>query len=225
MFTGFSDRTIDFMYGIGLNNERSWFLAHKEEYLTHFQRPMNELAGQVYEALDGRFSDRGLVYKVSRIYRDARRLHGRPPYRDCLWFSIRRPTDSSWDVCPVFWFELTPAQWSYGLGYYSAKASTMAKFRARMDRDPKAMEKLARKLEKQTEFVLEGPEYARRKEAPAPLLDPWYNKKYFSIIHEEPNSDLLYRPDLADRLADGFADLMPFYDYFVTLDSDPDPRH
>ena len=47
MFQGFSGATVDFMWGIRFNNEKSWFEAHKEEYLTHFQRPMKELANEV----------------------------------------------------------------------------------------------------------------------------------------------------------------------------------
>ena len=30
MFTGFTDETVDFMWGIRFNNERTWFEAHKE---------------------------------------------------------------------------------------------------------------------------------------------------------------------------------------------------
>ena len=36
MFTGFTDETVDFMWGIRFNNERTWFEAHKETYLTQF---------------------------------------------------------------------------------------------------------------------------------------------------------------------------------------------
>ena len=40
MFQGFSDATIDFMWGIRFNNERSWFEANKETYLRTFYQPM-----------------------------------------------------------------------------------------------------------------------------------------------------------------------------------------
>ena len=36
MFTGFTDATVDFMWGIRFNNERAWFEAHKEDYLQSF---------------------------------------------------------------------------------------------------------------------------------------------------------------------------------------------
>ena len=43
MFTGFSDETVDFMWGIRFNNERTWFEAHKDIYLRSFYQPMREL--------------------------------------------------------------------------------------------------------------------------------------------------------------------------------------
>ena len=51
MFTGFTDETVDFMWGIRFNNERSWFEAHKEIYVKEFYEPMKELGDEVYEFL------------------------------------------------------------------------------------------------------------------------------------------------------------------------------
>ena len=80
MFTGFTDETVDFMWGIRFNNERSWFESHKEIYLTQFYRPMCDLAEELYGFMLEKRPDCGLIRKVTRIYRDARRLHGRGPY-------------------------------------------------------------------------------------------------------------------------------------------------
>ncbi len=32
MFSGFNGETIDFMWNIRFNNEKSWFLEHMQEY-------------------------------------------------------------------------------------------------------------------------------------------------------------------------------------------------
>ena len=32
MFQGFSQNAIDFLWGISLNNERGWFMAHKQDF-------------------------------------------------------------------------------------------------------------------------------------------------------------------------------------------------
>ena len=114
MFQGFSGATVDFMWGIRFNNEKGWFEAHKEEYLTTFQRPMKALADEVYVAFTDRHPDLDLICKVSRIYRDARRLFGRGPYKDHLWLSLTRPHEEGCAE-PVFWFELGPEGYSFVL--------------------------------------------------------------------------------------------------------------
>lgn len=224
MFTGFTDETVDFMWGIRFNNERTWFEAHKDIYLEHFYRPMTDLGDELYVFLRQQRPDYGLIRKVARIYRDARRLHGRGPYKESLWFSIEQPSEQ-WTAHPTFWFELSPDGWTCGMGYYMPKPVTMMKLRARMDRDPKAMEKLTRKLNGQTEFVLESEDYKRPKgAAPSPILEPWYKTKSFSICHNDKLTDELFSRDIVERLKQDFTWLLSYYDYFVTLDSDPDPR-
>ena len=224
MFHGFSQQTIDFLWGIRFNNERSWFNEHKQEYLTHLYEPMKELGAEVQAKLLERFPDSGLNLKISRIYRDARRLFGRGPYKDHLWISLFRWEEGEDGARPVLWFELTPDDWSYGMGFWCAKAVVMEKHRARIHRDPAPLLKLERKLNGQDLFTLRGPEYSRRKACPESALADWYNKKSLSVGFESPLSEELYSPLLVDRLVEGFTFLMPYYDYFSTLWADPDPR-
>jgi uncharacterized protein (TIGR02453 family) len=220
MFEGFTPATIDFMWKLRLNNEKTWFEAHKDEFRRDFQLPMKELGLAVFERVKAAQSGRGFVQKLSRIYKDARRVRDGVPYRTNMWFSIERPS-GEWTETPVFWFELMPENWSYGLGYYSAKPATMAKLRRRIDRDPKAFEKFIAPLAGQDEFVLEGQEYSRKKEAPTEKTAEWYNKKTLSLIHNQNNGNELYSPEFADRIAGGMLSLMPFYDYCVSLEADP----
>ena len=225
MFQGFSQETVDFMWGIRFNNEKSWFEANKSRYLTSLHQPMKELGAEVQRRLLEQFPDSTLNLKLSRIYRDARRLFGRGPYKDHLWFTLFRPDTEDEGVRPALWFELTPDGWSYGMGFWCAKAVTMAKHRRRIDRDPKPLLKLAQRLEKQTEFLLDGPDYVRPGgDCLHETLLPWYRKKSLALIHEEPLTEELYSPALADRLVEGFTFLMPYYEYFSSLRTDPDPR-
>jgi len=222
-FDGFTQHTIEFMWNLRLNNEKQWFEEHKDEYQRHFLAPMKALGQEVFERISSDFGDHGFIHKVSRIYKDARRVRGGEPYRTNLWFSIERPSEE-WTSTPVFWFELAPENWSYGLGYYQARSETMAKLRARIDHNPKVFEKLISAFEKQDEFILDGQDYARKKEAPSEKTAHWYNKKSFSLIHDEPIGESLFSPELSSRLVGGYKFLMPYYDYFITLDSDPAPR-
>ena len=224
MFNGFSPRTIDFMWHLRLNNRKDWFEANKAIFQQDFQTPMKALAQDVFKQISADYSQHGFIHKVSRIYKDARRIRDGEPYRCNMWFSIEKPVDE-WTSTPVFWFELSPESWSYGMGYYQAKPLTMAKLRARIDQNPKKFEKLIAPLENQDEFALSGDEYKRKKEAPSPKASAWYNKKSFSLYHDQPNGEELFSPELTERLVSGYKFLMPFYDYFVTLDSDPDPNN
>lgn len=87
---------------------------------------MRELAAQVSQAMTEEFPKLGLELKVSRIYRDARRLFGRGPYKDHLWFSLRRRNENE-GAEPSFYFEIAPEYYSYGMGAWDLPPVTMAK--------------------------------------------------------------------------------------------------
>ena len=171
MFQGFSQGAVDFLWGVRFNNERSWFEAHKQEYLDLVIAPLQELGRQVHAAMTAAYPKEQLNLHVSRIYRDARRLHGRGPYKDHLWFTIR-PEQEGWTHVPAFYFEIAPEYHSLGMGYYGAEPVTMVKFRSRIDRDPEPLKQLARRLEKHGEFALEGQLYNAPKGTPAPCSFP-----------------------------------------------------
>jgi uncharacterized protein (TIGR02453 family) len=217
MFTGFTQKTIDFMWNIRLNNNKSWFDEHKEDYKRDFHTPMKELGQYVYARLNADYGERGFIHKLSRIYKDARRVHDGNPYRDHLWFSVERTSTEDEESSGVltFWFDLNPEGWSYGLGYYAAKARVMEKIRKQIDATPKKLDELIDLLAGQNEFKLEGPQYVREKQAPTLKTQEWYNKKSFSLIHYGEISDELFSSDIANRLVNGYKFLMPFYDYFV----------
>lgn len=222
MFQGFSPETLDFMWGIRFNNEKVWFEAHKEAYLRVLYHPMKELSQQVHTAVLEHNQDLDLSAKVSRIYRDARRLRGQGPYKDHLWCSMERRTED-WTAHPAFWFELEPEGYTWGMGYYMPKALTMAKFRARLDREPKVFETLARAFEKQTIFTLEGEDYKKPRGESTARLAPWYQKKTLSLIGRGEPSET-FSADFADKLVAGYERLLPLYRYFLMLEGDPDPR-
>lgn len=223
MFTGFTDETVDFMWGIRFNNERSWFEAHKEIYVQEFYEPMKALGDEMYEFLREKRPEYDLIRKVTRIYRDARRLHGRGPYKESLWFSVEQPAEA-WTDKPSFWFELMPDGWSYGMGYWVSKPATMAKLRNRIDRDPATMEALTRNLNGQTEFILDTVDYKKlRSPAPSEILEPWYRAKYFSIGHTDKLTDELFSREIVEHLKRGYEFLLPYYDYFLTLSGEPEP--
>ena len=220
MFTGFSQSTIDFMWNIRMNNNKPWFDEHKDDFKRDFQTPMKALGLEVFARMTDDYPDYGFIHKLSRIYKDARRVRDGSLYRDNLWFSVEKPSADGEESSGVltFWFDLNPEGWSYGLGYYAAKAATMEKLRARISDNPKEFERLIDLLGSQGEFKLDGPDYVRKKQAPTLKTVEWYNKKSFSLIHFGEIGDELFEREFADRLVSGYKLLMPFYDYFVAAE-------
>ena len=43
MFEGFSPETVDFLWGIRMNNNREWFMENKKNYTQYLYEPMKEL--------------------------------------------------------------------------------------------------------------------------------------------------------------------------------------
>ena len=216
-FQGFSEATIDFLYGIFLQNERLWFEAHKEDYLTHLQRPMKALGTEVYDRLTALYPHHDLICRVARIYRDARRCRGINFYKESLWFTIQPPVGAGEDY-PCFWFELCRDNWNYGMGFWMPSAATMARHRGRIEADSRPLSKLYARLLTQQEFSLQGQRYARIKPGAPADLAGWYNMKSFSLSHDSPNVEETFDgPALVERLVEGFSFLMPYYDYFYPL--------
>ena len=222
MFTGYTDQTVDVFWGIRFNNDRAWFAEHKQEFQDAVMTPTKALAGELYDWFQKQYPDLHLNVHISRIYRDARRLHGRGPYKEHLWFTIERPHER-FESVPALYFELAPNYYSYGCGYWDAGAATMAKLRARIDNDPKPLERLARRLNK-SKFVLSGEEFKRPKGDAGKLLNPWYNRKNIAIGYDDNPEGVLFTPQLKGEVLDGFRFLMPYYQYLDTLAGDMEPN-
>lgn len=220
MFQGFSQETIQFLWGIRFNNERPWFNAHKQDYIQHLYEPLKELAADVQERMIALYPDAQFNIKVTRIYRDARRLYGRGPYKEHLWFGMRAPVEPE-TPAPSFYFEISPDGYSYGMGYYCPKPYLMEKYRRKILREPEKLETLARRLKRRPDIVLEGEEYKRSKGDVSDLLKPWFNRKWVELNAFHPFDDRYDKPALVDDIVDAFCFLMPYYEYFMELGLEP----
>ena len=124
MFTGYTDQTVDVFWGIRFNNDRAWFAEHKQEFQDAVMAPTKALAAELYDWFQADYPDLHLNLHISRIYRDARRLFGRGPYKDNLWLSVRTGEDD-WTGRPTFYFEIAPDYYGYGMGFWSAAPALM----------------------------------------------------------------------------------------------------
>lgn len=224
-FQGFSPRAFDFFWELGLHNERPWFQAHKEEFKAELDRPFRALAAQTLAGMDQRFPQLGLRLHVSRIYRDARRLFGRGPYQDNLWFSLQRESRS---VGPVFWFEINGEGYSHGVGHWDRTPAQAAVFRRKVAGHPARFEALIRGLPEG--YRLWGEPYKRPKLTLGEPLDDWVNRKTVSVGYEGAFGKAVLTPALPGLLVDSMSQLVPLYQFFAEAyqqalsESSPDQR-
>lgn len=210
MFTGFSPETVDFLWGIRMNNNRDWFLAHKKQYVDSLYEPMKALGAAVFEP----FLDcPGSILKVSRIYRDAR-LHHPLPYKESLWLCIRQDVDW-WAENPCLFFEIRPEGISYGFTVWKPKVATMDRFRRQIAAKPQDFQKLLRDTERKTGIPVTAECYKRPKEAPTQALAPYFAwKGDISCVRSEDVGPEIFGPQLETRVKQMLTDLIPLYDYF-----------
>lgn len=210
MFTGFTPETVDFLWGIRMNNNREWFMANKKQYTSTLYEPMKALGKDLFQP----FLDRpGNILKVSRIYRDAR-LHHPDPYKESLWICIRQDVEW-WAENPCLFFEIRPEGVSYGFCLWRPKVNTMDTFRARIAAKPDEFLELIRKTEEITGIPVTAECYKRPKTSPSPELDPYFAWKCdISCIRSEEVGDAMFGPELGKRAEELFRQLIPLYEYF-----------
>lgn len=212
MFTGFSDKTVDFFWQIRFNNDREWFKANKDEFQRAIMTPVKELSDELYDWFTEQHPGWGLNCHISRIYRDARRLFGKGPFKDHLWFSFQNEIGPR-EYSPCFWFELGCDGYGYGMGNWATPA-VAARWRRMIDAAPEKMEKLARRFEQQDVFTIHGETYARPKGYDGTRIGEWYNRRTISLSCDRPYDALCYSRELVDALKEGFTFLAPYYEFF-----------
>ena len=214
MFEGFTPETVDFLWGIRMNNNREWFEAHKKDYVNHLYEPMKALGKELFLPF---IEKPGNLLKVSRIYRDARKHHPLP-YKEGLWICIRRDVEW-WAENPCLYFEIFPEGISYGFCLWRPKVSTMADFRKKIAEQPKEFLKLIKKTEKETGLPITAECYKRPKEAPSKELEPYYAwKTGIGCIVQEEFSESTFGPELAERVSTFLQKLIPIYEYFCQFE-------
>lgn len=210
MFTGFTPETVDFLWGIRMNNNRDWFTANKKQYTDHLYHPMKELGGELFEP----FLDKpGNVLKVSRIYRDAR-MHPPEPYKESLWICIRQDVEW-WAENPCLYFEINPEGAHYGFFIWKMRTSAMEDFRRHITAYPDEFLELIRKTEEAVGQPITAELYKRPKPTDNPALAPFFAwKGQIACVRSIEPGDALFSPHLKNEVSDFFQKLTPLYEYF-----------
>ena len=210
MFTGFTPETVDFLWGIRMNNNREWFQEHKQDYVNHLYEPMKALGKELFVP----FLDRpGNLLKVSRIYRDAR-MHHPTPYKESLWICIRQDVQW-WAENPCLYLEINPDEVHYGFFLWKMRTSAMEDFRRHITAYPDEFLELVRKTEEAVGQPITAELYKRPKPCSDPRLEPYFAwKGQIGCTRSIAPGEAMFGPGLKDEVADFFEKLTPLYEYF-----------
>ena len=202
------------MWGIRFNNERGWFLAHKDDYQQHLLAPTRELGRAVYDGLAAALPHEPLILKVSRIYRDAR-LHHPDPYKESLWLCIRQDVEW-WAENPCLFFEINPEGVSYGFTLWHPRTAAMEEFRKYISAYPDEFLRLISRTEAAVGQPVTAQLYKRPKETDNPALAPYFAwKGGIECSRHKEVGDEMFGAELENEVADFFAKLTPLYTYFT----------
>ena len=124
----FTPELFRFLTRLKRNNNRDWFLAHKDEYETHARQPalqfITDFAGPLYEITPHLASDpRGTRGSLFRIYRDTRFSSDKRPYKThlAMRFSHRGKDVHS----PGFYLHLEPGGCFAASGLWHPEPATL----------------------------------------------------------------------------------------------------
>ena len=93
MFQGFSPESIEFLWGIRFNNERSWFEGHKQQYIDLIQQPLKELGVELQREVARRLKKQNDYVLEGDLYR---RPKGEKGMLLNPWYN-RRSIALAWD--------------------------------------------------------------------------------------------------------------------------------
>lgn len=213
MFTGFTPETLDFLWGIRMNNNREWFLSHKKQYTDTLYEPMKALGRELFEPFQ---EMPGYILKVGRIYRDAR-MHPPTPYKESLWLSVRRDGES-WAESGCLYFDISPEGVQYGFGLYAPKAATMEAFRREISVHPEAFLSTVAKVEAAARAPITAETYQKPRQAEDPRLAPYFAwKGKIHCVRDVAPGEAMFGPHIAQEAKQMFKALTPLYSFFNSL--------
>lgn len=149
-FTGFADANARFFRALAKNQNRDWFLAHKDEYERGWLQPMKDLLTEVRFTLERGYPCELGEPKVFRIHRDTRFSNDKSPYKTQVagYVPVAGPRGPMGG--PVAMYLHLGTETYVGAGNWVMEPAELARFRAAVldDRRGGALAKLLAKLEK-----------------------------------------------------------------------------
>lgn len=210
-FQGFSQKAVKYLHDVYWNNSKLWYEAHRKDFERYLKEPFTEMILSLTPQM--RKIDPAFILEpkrcLARIYRDVRFSRDGSLYRNRLWLTFKRASDN-WLEIPAFFFELTENDCSYGMGYYTAKASDMADFREYICQNPRSFRKAVAAINEDGNLSLRGEKYKKQKPDAPKGLEDWFWFKNFYVGASLP-LQVAFSPEILEIVSSGFEKIAELY--------------
>jgi uncharacterized protein (DUF2461 family) len=150
---------------------------------------------------------------VSRIWRDVRFSKDKSLFRDVMWCMFVREKNVG---LPEYFFVISPEDFLYGCGYYSAGTASMESIRELIISGDSDFKIALSAYENQNLFQLEGDLYIKSRHPDmTEKLRNWIDRKTICFYRKSNDFDLLYSDKLSSTIAEGYKTLAPIYSFLV----------
>jgi len=215
MFLGFTEETNHFFLNLRFHNDVSYFKEHENEYRMHVKEPFFSFVREMEPVMRGIAEDFELRPEkcLARIRRDTRFSKDKSPFRDHLWILFRRAAEPR-EASVMYWFELSPEEVAWGVGFWGENRPAMEMLRNMMACKPSVFLMALKEARLPDEDLLLYGESYQRMKIPDVVPEPlhrYYTRKSLYIKRVNVPLSISYSPELITMVARDFRRLQPMY--------------
>lgn len=205
--------TLRFLTALRKHNDRTWFEAHKSEYLA-----AKENVTALADAIHMKLSETDVIadYRVYRIYRDVRFSKDKTPYKEHLDGYFYR---AGAERRGGYVFRIAPGNSQVGGGFFGPERDDLLRIRQEWAFDSEPITQITQHSDFVKSFgTLQGDEL---KTAPQgfPRDHPniaWLRKKQFYVLRSFTDEAVTH-PDFVAQAVQTYHHLRPFLDYMSEI--------
>ena len=198
-------------------DSKAYYDEHKEEIKTKVTIPMRQIAGIIGEELISLDPLMNTIptKMVSRVRRDTRYTKDKHLYRENMWIMFMRPKHE-WQGYPCMWFEVTPREYSMGVGFYGDEAGLLETFRKNLRERPEEFTNAA-DLCKKVGSVFFNRKYKRLFAGCPEGLEEYYNAKDVGFITFSAQLEDLQDDKIIEIIRGTYKAFSPMYEFLLSV--------
>lgn len=198
-------------------DSKAFYEEHKEEIKSNVTVPMRQIAGIIGEELLSVDPMMNTIptKMVSRVRRDTRYTKDKSLYRENMWIMFMRPKHD-WVGYPCMWFEVTPREYSAGVGFYGDEPGLLETFRKNLRERPDEFKSAADSCKKSGSHFFKR-QYKRPFPGCPEGLEEYYNAKDVGFIFMSGDLDDLKDEKIIEILRGIYKLYTPMYKFLLGI--------